>query len=293
MESHEKILVFAGFIEHVVEGFPTKVYLQDNAFILRFGNIQKIWNENATLQQIVSDCIPVAQDGFTKERKKLGFTRPIPELRYSVEDKNVQAVTTSLSFRNWSGRSPYDTVQKLMQLLVLYGGVSRGYNVFIGAGVTKSDRPQTKLDTRYNVVERDITPVDGRFVDYEVKVVGILKDGTKWTATGGYGTSRSKTSQSEFEVTHGQVERYYAPHNTKDGIQNFADQMLAKLRGLRNRGSVTTLLYPKLDVMDWIAYKDTVFPALSGGYYVLDYQFKANEKGYFQTISLTDQVFSL
>lgn len=292
-EGMERVLVFNGFIEHIGEGFPSKLYLQDNTFILRFGNIQKAWNENATLQQIASDCIPVAQEAFKNEREKYGFTRPIPELTYSVENKNVQAVTTSLSFRNWGARSPYETIKKLIQLLVLYGGVSDDYNLFIGAGVEDTTRPVVELDTRYNVIGRDIVPIDGRFVDYEVKITGILSNGKQYTATGGYTTSRSKDSKSEFQKTYGETYRGFSILNTPQAIQDFADRQLEMLRGFRNKGTLEMLLYPKINILDQVRYNDTIFPELSSLYYVLDYQFTANDSGYFQRLGVTDQIFAI
>lgn len=291
-EGEERIRVFAGFIEHIVEGFPTKLYLQDNTFVLRFGQIQKAWTGSATLQEIVNDCIPIAQEGFKKEREQQGFTLPIPNLTYTTEDVNVQAVTTALSFRNWGARSPYDTLQKLMQLLVLYGGVSDTFNVYIGAGVKDSTRPTIPLHTQHNVIERDIVPVDGRFVDYDVKITGILANGRQYTATGGYATSRSRQQRSDFEKTYGESYRGYSPLKTVEAIQSYADQVLNMLRSYRNKGTITLLLYPKVEIMDWCKYTDTVFPELSAGYYVLGYTFRADESGYFQRLEVTDQVYA-
>ena len=292
-EGLERVKVFSGFIEHIGDGLPTKLYLQDNSFILRFGNIQKGWDGKATLQTIVKDCLPVAQKGFNEERKKRGFTREIPSLTYSVEKKNVQAVTTSLSFRNWGARSPHDTIQKLMQMLVLYGGVSDDYNVFVGAGVTKNTRPMIQLDTRYNVIERNIVPVDGRFVDYDVKITGVLANGRQYTATGGYGTSKSRQARSGFEKAYGESFRGFSNLSTTQGIQDFADRMLSSLKGVRNKGRITLLLYPKIEIMDWVQYNDTVFPNLSAGYYVLSYRLKADHNGFFQQLDVTDQIFAL
>lgn len=292
-EGMEKTLVFTGFIEHISEGFPSRLYLQDNSFILRFGSIQKGWNEDATLQTIANDCIPIAVDGFKAEREKIGFTRAIPDITYSVEDKNVQAVTTSLSFRNWGGRSPFDTVQKLIQLLALYGGVTDDFNLYIGAGVEDTSRPVTELDTRYNVIERDIVPIDGRFVDYDVKITGILANGKQYTATGGYGTSKSKESKSDFEKSYGQSFRGFSVLNTPQAIQEFADRQLEMLRGFRNKGTLTLLLYPKINLLDQVNYNDTLFPELSSLYYVLDYTFRADERGFFQRLGVTDQIFAI
>ena len=289
-----EILKFSGWIEHIGQGFPSKIYLQDNAFILRFGSIEEAWDEDATVQKIMEDCIPIAQEAFDKERKSLGFTREVPRLTYSIEKKNVQAVTTSLSFRNWGGRSPHDTLQKLMQLMVMYGGVGDDFNVFIGVGVTESDRPLVALSTATNVIEREIIPVDGRFVDYDVKVFGILKNGRQYTATGGYMTSKSASQKSAFEkAALGETIRGHSTANTVDGIQEHADRMLKMLRENRNSGTMKLLLYPNLEIMDWVTYDDTIFEELSGSYYVLDYSFEASVNGYFQTIRATDKVFVL
>ena len=293
-ESYPEILMFSGWIEHIAEGFPAKLYLRDNSYILRFGAIEKAWTENATIQSVMEDCIPIAQAAFEEERTRLGFMREIPQLTYNLHGKNVQAKSTPLSFRNWGGRSPFDTMQKLMQLNVLYGGVGNDFNVFIGAGVTESDRPLIALDTRYNVIERDIVPIDGRFVDYDVKVFGILKNGRQYTATGGYRTSQSESQKSGFDREYGgETIRVHSTLNTIADIQGYADEQLKMLRENRNKGTIKLLLYPKLEIMDWVTYEDTVFENLSGGYYILDYKFSASSKGYFQTVKATDKVFVL
>lgn len=292
--SMPKRKMFVGFVEHLEEGFPAKLHLQDNSFILRFGNVQQGWDGTATCQSIVSDCIKIAQDAFDKERKALGFKTSIPALTYSVAEKNVSAVTTSLSFRNWGARSPYDTVQKLMQLLCLYGGVTDDYNVYVGMGVKDNTRPAVDLDTRYNVIERHIAPVDGRFVDYEVKVTGILDSGRRFTCTGGYADKRESANTSEFEKSFaGETVRAYSPLRTPEGLQTFADNLLASLKGTKNKGSITCLLYPELQVMDYVNYNDTIFPELSAGLYVIDYAFSATNKGYYQTLEVSDQIFAL
>lgn len=288
-----RLRVFLGWIEHVGEGFPTKLYLRDNTFILRFGSITKAWDGSATVQSIIKDCIPIAQEAFKQERQKQGFTGEVPQLTYSTNKTNVQAITTSLSFRNWGGRSPYDTLQKLMQLLVLYGGVSDEYNVYIGTGRRDNTRPIESFSTKYNVFSRDIVPVDSRFVNYDVKVTGILSNGKQYTATGGYRTSASKSSKSEFDKTYGEPVRTFCPLQTVDGIQKFADQMLEKLRGFRNRGTIVAPLYPKVQVLDQIHYTDTIFPELGQErlYYIMRYRLACGVNGYFQHLTVTDQQY--
>ena len=53
------------------------------------------------------------------------------------------------------------------------------------------------------------------------------------------------------------------------------------------------LLYPKVNILDSIEYHDSLFPELSGTYYVLGYNLTANDSGYFQTLEVTDQIYML
>lgn len=293
-EGFEKVHVFRGFIEHIAEGFPSKLYLRDGSFILKFGNITKPWSDSATLRRIVDDCIKVAQEGFSVERTKRGLTRPVPELRYSTQEHNVQAVTTPISFDNFaSGRAPFEVVQYLMQLLVLYAGVDNENNLFIGAGVSDSTRRVIPLDTRYNVIEREIVPTDGMFVDYDVKITGVLKSGKKYTATGGLLNSRTSVEKSAFDKSYGESFRGFCVLNTVEEIQAMADRTLAMLKGKRNKGTITTLLYPKCQLLDHVNFHDTVFDINDAKYYVIGYTFNAGLNGYYQRLEVTDRVFML
>lgn len=293
-EGYEKTLIFHGYVEHVLEGFPTKIYVRDGSFILRFGEVEKGWNSEATLQKIVSDCIPISEDAFKEERKKYGFTRNIPALQYTDKTNNTQAVTTPLSFENFAqGRAPFEVLQHLMQQLVLFAGVTNDNQVYIGAGVQDTTRPVIQLDTRYNVIDCGITPTDGRFVNYDVKVTGVLKSGKKYTATGGLKTSRSNDQKSDLDKITGESYRGFTILDTAQGIQEAADRMLQMLKGNRNKGKLTTLLYPKMQLLDHVDYNDTVFEERSSKYYVTGYTFEASVKGYYQHLEVTDQVFVL
>lgn len=293
-EGFDKVRVFHGFVEHISEGFPVTLHLRDGSFILKFGTIEKGWSEDAKLQEIVQDCLPVANEAFKMERNKYGFSRDIAPLQYSLSDKNVQAFTTPLSFKNYAaGRAPFEIVQHLMQYLVMYAGVDDDNNVYIGTGVADTTRPSIKLDTRYNVIDREIIPIDGRFVDYDVKVSGVLKDGKIYTATGGLRNSRSVESRSDFGQLSAVSHRSMCNLDTVEGIQDFANRMLADLKGNYNKGSITMLLYPKVQLLDHVDYNDTIFDIYDAKYYVTSYTFSASDSGYFQKIEVTDLVFML
>ena len=78
-----------------------------------------------------------------------------------------------------------------------------------------------------------------------------------------------------------------------EGIQDFANRMLADLKGNYNKGSITMLLYPKVQLLDHVDYNDTIFDIYDAKYYVTSYTFSASERGYFQEIEVTDLVFML
>lgn len=290
----EEVCVFHGFIEHVTEGYPTKLYLRDSSFILRFGEMQAGWTGDISLQKIVEDCIPVAQEAFSKEREYMGFTRAVPELRYDTTGDYVQALTSPISFNNFAiGRAPYEVIQYLQQLLVLYAGVDNENRVFIGANSKDTKRPIIKLSTTSNVIERDITTVDGRFVGYDVKITGILKNGKQYTATGGLRNTRTRAERGQLEAMLGESYRAFTTLDTVEAIQAAADRQLQMLKGFRNKGKLMLLMYPKMQLLDSITYEDTIFPKANGSYYVMGYNFKANDSGFFQTINITDKVFMI
>jgi len=304
-DGYEAIRVFAGFIEHIQEGFPTKLHLMDNAFILRFGEIKTAWNDLATLQRIVQDVIPVAQEAFMHEREKVGLPRTLPlhagmqrvepYLYYDTGPHNVQALTSPMSFRNFGAFSPYDVIQRLMNLLLLHGGVTKDFGVFVGADIEDANRPIIHLDTRLNVIDREIVPVDGRFIDYEVTVSGTMRDGKQKTVStsGGFKPTEVQRNQNDFERTHSETVRRYSTLDTEEELKAFANRLLRMLKQMRNKGKITLLLYPKVDVLDVCRYTDSLFPELSAQYMIINYTFKASEKGYFQTLEVTDKVIDL
>ena len=294
-DGFEKIRVFRGYIEHIGEGFPTTLYLRDFTFVLRFGSMQKGWNGNVTLQQIVKDCIPVSMEAFKKERDMMGLSSDIPELFYEPNDRVVQATTTPIPAVKFAiGRSPYEIMQYLMQYFMMWAGVTDEGGVFIGAGVDdKSRLPLIELDTRYNVISRDIVPMDGRFVDYYVVVSGLLENGKRYTYTAGVKNSRTTDQRTQFDKKYGEPVRAWCMLQDKKGIEDFAERLLQHQKGFRNKGRITAFLYPKIQILDSIKYNDTVFPELSSTYYVLGYELTANENGYFQTLEVTDQIYML
>lgn len=70
-----------------------------------------------------------------------------------------------------------------------------------------------------------------------------------------------------------------------------ADAALARLKGNRNKGSITTLLYPFVSLWDFIEYEDTLFPELSSNYYVIGTELNCDDSGYHNVLSVTNEMF--
>lgn len=293
-EGYKKMRVFNGLIEQVVEGFPTTLYLRDFTLILKFGRVQKVWGD-VKMTQIMQDILPIANEAFAKERENMGFdiNPSIPELTYTTDGPFVQATTSTFPFNNPVDFSPYDTVQRLMQLMVLYGGVTDDGKVYIGGLTKNSTAPIEKLNTKYNVFGADLIREDSRFINYEVKVTGILKTGKRYTATGGLRTSRSTKQKSELDKRYAETIRSYSTLDSVTELDKFADKMLLSLQGRRNKGKLILPLYPKVDPLQTVEFTHTLFPELSGQYYVLEYQLKGDVNGFFQTLTVTDKVFAI
>lgn len=291
-EGYDKLTVFHGFIEQIVEGFPMTIYARDMTFALKFGRIQKTWGD-VTMSQIANDIIPIANEAFKKERENAGFSKNVVELKYVTEGTYVQAETGTFPFNNPVDCSPYDTVQGIMQQMYLYGGVTDNGELYVGALTKDSTRPAERLDTRYNVFDTNLIREDSRFINYEVRVAGTLKNGKRYTAIGGMRNSRSVKQKSALDKKYAETICSYSPLKTVEGLQAAADRQLLSMQGLRNKGRIVIPLYPKIEPLQSVQLNHTLFADLSGNYYVLEYELSCNDSGYFQTLTVTDKVFAI
>lgn len=292
-EGMEEQHVFHGYIEKVDWGFPSKLYLRDGSFILRFGATKGL-NGNIKLDQVARDCVNVANEAFTSARREAGLTRNTLPLTYSLNDENVQAISSPIPFDNFAnGRSPYEILQYLIREIRCIGGVSRSNKLYIGLGVQDSKRGTVHLRTDLNVIQRDIEKINGAFVDYDVQVSYVDKDGKMYTVSAE--SNQKVVTEHRGKLQKGLGEQYlaFAPFDNQDDAKTFADTLLKNLRGENNKGSITTLLFPKMQLFDHVIYDDTVFDQYDHQYYVIGYKLTANLKGYFQQITVTNKVFAL
>jgi hypothetical protein len=277
-QEFEKVLQFSGYIKEVVEGFPLKLICEDHSFVLRFGSIGKDWPGRTKLKDMINHIIPIANKAFTEFRQKKGFKQPDNFVKLTFDSTNSAEVEFQLSVYNKI--SPFDALMKLMKLYTLYANASPEGKLYFGLGVRDKFKRTVKLATNANVIDRDLIPKNGLFENYKVVVSAMLKDGTKYTY--------------ELGDSEGEAKRVFMPINTKEGIKNFAEALMAHLKGSRNKGTITTILYPEIHLFDYINYTDTIFPSLSGNFYCIGRKFKGDTKtGYTQTITVTDEIFML
>lgn len=275
--SYKRLVVFQGFIKEVQLGFPTTIVCEDLAFILRFGTIDKDWKARTALQDMINYLLPKANDAFQNFRNKQGIRNPSNFTRLTFDQSDSASVEFAL--KTFKQISPYDAIDKLINMFKLYGQVNSEGSVYVGIGIRNKKKRNVPLSTKENVIERKLVAKNDLFTNYRVEVSGVMKDGNRYTYV--YGDS------------DGEPERRFCPLNTLEGIRQVAESVMANLRGVRNSGTIRTLLYPEIDIFDFIQYTDTLFSALSGQYYVIGRTLTMDEEGFTQTLKVTNEVFAL
>ena len=143
---------------------------------------------------------------------------------------------------------------------------------------SESESPTVELDTSVNVIARDIVPSDMMFQNFRV-IVRYLEDGTMKTIEKG--------------AENGLVyDLPFTPGRNAQQMNTTALSVLAGLRAQRNKGTITTLLYPLVRLYDYVNFNDTIFKSLSGGYYVIGRKVTCGKgKGYRQILTVTNKTF--
>lgn len=269
----KKLNVFRGFIKQIVGGFPTTLICEDMSFVLRFGKINKSFSKMTPLKDMLSYILPIANSTFALYREKNNLSYNIPKI---VTDESKTA-DIEFTLNNYKNISPYDALSKVMNLYYMYCNVNNEGKLYVGIGIKDITRKNIILNTKYNVIDRNLKIVNGYFESFKVIVNGRDSEG--------------KPLQVELGDSDGITERiHYSPLNTKAGLLNIANAAMERLKGNINKGSITTLLYPEINLFDYIEYTDTLIPELSSNYYVIGRTLNL-DKGYRQIIEVTNQMF--
>lgn len=278
----DKVLEFDGFIRHIEGGFPTVLKCEDAAFMLRFGTVNKTYGTPTKLVSLLQEMCDISNEAFAKYRRDNGLTAEIPKL-----EPDGKTMDTDFILKPAASVSPYDVIERVViGMYKLYGAVRETYDdagksvayVYAGLGISDPEAPTRKLSTAVNVVGRSIVPNDHLFENFNVTVRWIEGKELKSYSTG-------TENGIPYEIP-------YTPGRTAEQMKTTAKSALAGLKANRNKGTITTLLYPTVSLFDYVDYEDTIYTTLSGRYYVIGRRLTCGKgRGYYQTITVTNSTF--
>lgn len=266
-----KMLVFDGFIKKIKSGFPTTLVCEDKCFILRFGVVNKDWTQETSIYEGLKVCCDVGNEAFKKYRSDNNLTGDYEEI--SVADYTA---TSTFNEKLWQGVSPFEAAQMLMRKFGIYTGIDPEGKLFMGTGLKYTQKKTIKLDTSVNVIERDVSPKNGKFENYYVTVNGYVNGKRTTINVGNKGNGRP-------------IRLNCSSIQTREGLEEFANNAYQGLKGEYNSGTITTLLYPRIDLFDYVNFTDTLFPENSANLYVLGIRREFNENGYHVSSKLTNE----
>lgn len=272
----DRVLAFDGFVREVIGGFPTRILCEDGAFILRFGTVTKSWPNATNLSALIEDMNKTSNEAFAKYRSQNGLSDEFPRLSYNGNSMQGQFV-----LKPATGVSPYDVLQRvIVGMYKLYGNVELidgSFSVYAGLGLQQTQLTTVDLDTSVNVIGRDLVPQNMLFENFKV-TVRFLENGEL----------KSITKGSKNGVVY---DLPFTPGQTAAQMEKTALSVMSGLKCNRNKGTITTLLYPVVKLYDYINYTDTIFTSLSGGYYVIGRRLKCGPEGYRQELTVTNKTF--
>lgn len=277
-QTFEEIKIFDGYIREIVGGFPTVLKCEDLAFPLHFGTVTKSWLKAVPLKTILNDIIPVANQAFQEWRASQNLTLPTPQVEVDGESVDFNA-----PFKTSILTSPYEIIEsivvKTMKLFASVRAKDDKAVLFCGTARTETSAQTVKLSTALNVIGRKIVPQNNFFENFRVVVT--------------YNAQQDKVSKYEVGSQNGTTYElpYQGDNLLEKDIKRIGDNTLASLKANRNKGTITTLLYPKMELYDYIDFTDTIFNELSGGYSVIGYKLTCNSRGYHQELTVTNKTF--
>lgn len=279
-QNFDKLLLFDGYIRSVEGGFPTRIKCEDCSFALRFGTVNQSFTSETKIAALLQSMCDISNEAFAKYRKDNGLTAPVPKL---VPDG--KSMDSGFVLKPAAAVSPYDVIsQVVVGMYKLYSNVHTDTDaagnsvayVYAGLGISDSNAPAKRLDTSVNVIGRSITPTDNLFRNFRVTVRWIEDGGLKSYSTG-------SDNGIPYEIP-------LMPGRNSSQMKTTAESALSGLRVNRNKGTITTLLYPEVKMFDYVEYTDTIFSTLSGRYYVIGRKITCGgSRGFYQTLTVTDE----
>lgn len=277
-QEFEELKIFDGYIREVIGGFPTKLVCEDLTFPLRFGTVTQSWLKASPIKDILNTIIPIANDAFAEYRKRNNLTYAWPQI-----DIDGASADFNVPFKSSYLTSPFEIIERMVvQKMKLFADVTLKDGVaylFCGTARAETDANTLELSTALNVIGRNIVPNNGLFENYRVVVT--------YNARG--------DGQSKYEVGSENGLTYEMPYQgdnvLESDMKKLAENTLSGLKANRNKGTITTLLYPKAELFDYVNFTDTIFTNLSGGYAVIGYQLTCDRNGFHQELTVTNKTF--
>ena len=265
-----EVTAFDGYVKEVICGFPTKIRCEDGAFVLRFGTINKSWTSATPVKTMMQEIIDVANEKFQEYRDNTNLTAEWNNLSVDPLSFDGEFVLST-----WRGISPFFALERVLDMYRLYARVDNYGKLYCGVGISQNDKNTIALSTAVNVVNRDISTENGFFDKYRV-IVKYINQGQLY---------EYETGADNGEV----VSLPLVKCQGADAARRIGDSALSGLRSNNNKGTIEILLYPEVQLFDYIEYEDTLFPQLSGGFYVIGHSYKCGAEGYRQRLTVTNK----
>ena len=219
---------FRGFVKSIAPSTPTKIVCEDETYLLRKNTINKHY-ENATLKQIVEDCIKGT--GITVENELPNFSLHQFTIRNSnaafVLQKLIEDYGLTIFFPSW----------KKIHVGITVGGV-----------VQKT----TKYEIGRNVIDNDLEVVDSTDTELQLECKTILPNGNELKVTVGDNgeytdkTDKKRESKENVKVIGSPEKRtmYFYNVQTAKELASVGLAHLQKLKYTGLKGSLTGFLIP-------------------------------------------------
>jgi hypothetical protein len=272
-DGYDPVTVFKGFIYDFEYGTPTKIMCTDYIYFFnlgRFGAQRLLVKKNKKSKVSVPSIGASFKSIKFKDllQKLIDFTNDTIDDQTTDTD-HVQLITpvpdftmVNLTFAQMSPAAILEWIKKELGINISLSGNH------LYANVASNTLKVVKYDTTINVLKSTLQRPNSVFTRYKLKAWFIREDGTKDSVEVGDENGTLK------EVWFFKVERNSTLYN------KMANDALQKYKQVKYNGSVTTLLYPDVDLFDKADYHDYRYPAKNANYVVTGVDIHIDAAGY-------------
>lgn len=228
-DGYESRTVFSGYVLKFIDGTPMKIVCEDQAYKLRFGQMNKTWNKGVRLKEILQYICDFAG--------------------VKLSTNVVDAPFISFYLKKVSPKYALQQIKTDMELNITFIN-----GELICTRMTAQQGLPYNLDTSVNVIACDIQQTDDVFKDFAVEVV--------------YKDSKGKRHSYKTKETSMEYRKYEINGMPLKNIALQAKDIENALKAFQFEGTITTLLYPVIDCYSLVKLTNRQYPTLSGTYIV-------------------------